>query len=329
MAAGEGTRAAREEQGRVSTAPAMRVLIAIVHWNTPELLGECLDALAGISRDHVTLLVIDNASSTPLPAHAVLDHAATRVLRLPMNVGYAGASAHAAQMVIDDGFDALWLLNADVVVSAGALAALELASRTAPDAVIGCVVMDAAGTAPEMPEKFLHDDRRWRFGFRDGVTDAAWFGNEVRQVQSIHGAACWIPRGLLVRHGAFDASFFLYCEEIDYCLRLRRLGVPILVAGRARVRHAGSGSSARQPAVEAILDYYRTRNELVLWRRHAPMWLPWIAVRKFVRTTLASVRREPSSPWRWLGLFDGLKGRTGRRFAPEAAWQAEAPTGSN
>jgi len=303
----------------------MRVLIAIVHWNTPELLGECLTALADLPRDGVTLLVIDNASSTGLPSHPVLDHAATRILKLPVNVGYAGASTHAAQMVIDEPFDALWLLNADVVVSPDAFAALETASCAAPVAVIGCVVLDAAGTAPEMPEKFLHDDRRWRFGFRDGVIDGAWFGTEVRPVQSIHGAACWIPRPLLVRYGAFDASFFLYCEEIDYCLRLRRLGVPILMAGRARVRHAGSGSSARQPAVEAILDYYRTRNELVLWRRHAPMWLPWIAVRKFARTTLASIRREPSSPWRWLGLFDGLQGRTGRRFAPEAAWQVRAP----
>ncbi|MBK8283470.1 MAG: glycosyltransferase family 2 protein [Ahniella sp.] len=249
----------------------------MVHWNTPHLLEACLHSLRDLPADRVTVLVIDNASASGLPALASFAGPPLQILQLADNVGYAGAAFHALDVLRDGRFDALWLLNADVAVDPETFHALEHAAAAEPEAVIGCVVLAHNGDQVRMPEKFLHADRRWRFGRRDREIPAVWFDAPLRPVQAVHGAAMWVPRSVFERHGLFDPSFFLYCEETDYCLRLAKLGVPIRIAGQSRVRHVERGSSISQPAVQQMLDYYRLRNELILWRQHAPFWLPWIS----------------------------------------------------
>ncbi len=298
-----------------------RVLIAIVHWNTPELLEACIDSLRVLPADRVSILILDNASAGGPPVVTPGAGPAIDVLALPANIGFAGAAEAALAALRDGAFDALWLLNADVVVEPGTFLALEQAAHLEPDAVIGCVVMDAQGQHIRMPEKFLHADRRWRFGWRDRPIAPDPPGPPLLSVQAVHGAAMRVPRSVIDAWGLFDPAFFLYCEEIDFCLRLSKLGVPIRLAKSARVRHVGSGASVRQPGVQHVLDYYRTRNELVLWRRHAPFWLPWIVSRKLARLVVTTLRFDPSSSKRWCGFFDGLRGRLGKRFAPESAWR--------
>lgn len=298
---------------------ASRVLVGIVHWNTPELLVRCLAALDGLPRYTVTVVVLDNASASGLPEGLAGHSPSVQVRMLPQNLGYAGAAALATTLVLRDSFDALWLLNADVVAEPGAFAALAEVSARYPDAVVGSVVLDSTGHAPRMPEKFLHADRRWRFGRRDRPVPLSWFDTPVRSVQSVHGASMWFPRQALERVGGPDPDLFLYCEELDFCLRATRAGIPVLIAGASRVRHAGGGSTRARPEVDRMLDYYRVRNELVLWRRHAPCWLPWIAVRKLASALAGTLRGHAGTSWRWAGIIDGLLGRLGKRHAPESA----------
>ena len=116
-----------------------QVTIALVSFEQPDVLRQCLDALAAdLAHPWVNLLVIDNGSTDP-GVHEILrqaeQHGRTRVIRLAVNGGFS-AAVNRAQSEIDSSHD-LVLLNNDVIVSPGWLKALR--SRAA-DPRVGLVV---------------------------------------------------------------------------------------------------------------------------------------------------------------------------------------------
>ncbi|MDX6598093.1 MAG: hypothetical protein QOE87_1980, partial [Gaiellales bacterium] len=62
--------------------------------------------------------------------------------------------------------------------------------------------------------------------------------------------------------GPFDEALFLYYEDVEWCLRARRLGVPLRLATDARARHSGGASSGGDTG--ETWAYYSTRNRLWL-----------------------------------------------------------------
>jgi GT2 family glycosyltransferase len=72
-------------------------------------------------------------------------------------------------------------------------------------------------------------------------------------------------REALAAVGGFDERFFLYEEDVDLCLRLRRAGWRVLYTPRAEVVHH-LGKSMAQAPVRARLEYHRSH--LLYYRKH-------------------------------------------------------------
>jgi GT2 family glycosyltransferase len=67
--------------------------------------------------------------------------------------------------------------------------------------------------------------------------------------------------------GGFDEAYFVYHEDVDFCLRLRQQQVRIRYEPAAVARHKVPPGKRRAP--DRL--YYLARNKLRLLRRH----LPW------------------------------------------------------
>ncbi|MBA2642144.1 MAG: glycosyltransferase family 2 protein [Actinobacteria bacterium] len=74
----------------------------------------------------------------------------------------------------------------------------------------------------------------------------------------VSGACLLVRRSALEEVGGWDEGFFLYCEDIDLCLRLRRAGHGIAFEPRARVVHS-EGASAPRAATLPLLAASRVR----------------------------------------------------------------------
>src|SRR5262249_48788965 len=62
------------------------------------------------------------------------------------------------------------------------------------------------------------------------------------------GASMIVRREVYAELGGFDPEFFLYSEETDFCLRLRKCGYEIGMVENSAVRHIGGASeSGRDP----------------------------------------------------------------------------------
>ena len=73
-------------------------------------------------------------------------------------------------------------------------------------------------------------------GERDAPADAAW----------VSGAACLVARHAFDAVGGFDPGFFLYKEEEDLFLRIRRAGGRVRYLPSVRVRHDGAATASRE-----------------------------------------------------------------------------------
>jgi GT2 family glycosyltransferase len=66
--------------------------------------------------------------------------------------------------------------------------------------------------------------------------------------------------------GGFDEDYFVYHEDVDFCLRLAQRGYRVRYEPAAVARHKVPPDKRRAP--ERL--YYLTRNKLLLLRRHLP-----------------------------------------------------------
>ena len=255
-------------------AAGVRTTVVVVTWRGRDHVEACLDALAKQHRPHSTL-VVDNASDDGT-AEVLADHPSRpRVLRLPVNKGYAGGLAAALRQVRTP-FVA-WL-NDDAAPAPDWLGELEDALDADPRAAAaGAVLTGEDGEISSAGVRLTED------GHGADVTAARpnTFG--------FCGGAALLRTDALADVGGVPAGFFCYYEDTDTAWRLRLAGWLVLTVPTARAVHLHGASS-----VPGSFAFHRwnERNRLLTLIRCAP---GRVAVREIVRflaiTLLLPVRR--------------------------------------
>jgi GT2 family glycosyltransferase len=221
--------------------------VQVVNFRTRDFLGPCLESLAGALRHSGVssrVLVLENGSGDDLT------NVAAEVVVSEQNLGFGGghnllAARHDSPL--------LCFVNPDVVCDQEDVFARLLDALGAPGVV-------AAGpllcTPDGEPQPFDHGELR---GLRAVVANGAGYAHWRPRDQRTEAA--WVSGAfLLVRRAAFDAaagfdeSFFLYKEEEDLCLRMRRAGGRVLYVPDAHARHVGSVVAGRDPELLARAD---------------------------------------------------------------------------
>jgi GT2 family glycosyltransferase len=142
---------------------------------------------------------------------------------------------------------------------------------------------------------------------------------EIEAAQSyVSGASMLLNRRFRDQVGPMREDYFLYGEEVEWCLRARAMGLRLGFAPGARVlHHAGSttGSHDRtknQPRTPVYLD---ERNKLLITRDRFPALLPVVIPATLGLLILRFGKRRA---WRQLGyaLQGWAAGLMGRRGPP-------------
>jgi hypothetical protein len=247
-----------------------RVLILILNYRTPALTLACLDSLTDtLARfPAARVVLIDNASGDDSLAqfraarnmHAFC--ARIELLALPNNVGFA-AGNHAAlrpALASPEPPAFVWLLNSDTLVHAHALDALLTCMETHPRAgIVGSRLQDQAGMPHRSAFRFPTIVSEWEMTMRWSVMTrlcARWMTApppppEETRTDWVPGASMLIRRAVLEQIGLFDEKFFLYYEDVDFCLRAHKAGWETWYAPASRVQHFSGASSKLHAAPRA------------------------------------------------------------------------------
>lgn len=246
----------------------------LVTYNSARILPWSLPALAGCA--HV--VVVDNASSddTLATVRQLLPQAA--VIEAGRNLGFGRANNLGLEVVTTP---YALLHNPDARLDEGALQALHEAAQRWPEAaIIAPVLYDAPGQ--------VGDFFRGPFGTPASREAPVPAGDLC--CGFVTGAAMLLNLRLMREVGFFDPWFFLYYEDDELCLRVRRAGHPIVVAAAARIEHHVRQSSTPSARTTLRRNYCMTLSKLYLTRRLRGS-VAWVALA--LRTGAASLLALP------------------------------------
>ncbi len=216
------------------------IAVAIVNYNTRDLLARCLDALyAQVVSVPFDVWVADNASSDDSIAMLAQRFPRVHVIANTENLGFAEANnqiMRAAQA------ECYFLLNTDTEIRPGALQALrDLLMEHPRNGMAAAALVNPDGTPQPsvVPARFP-----WAFSPVTRETTLRWAS----------GAAVMVRAVTLREIGLLDSRFFYTGEDCDWGLRARRAGWKVLATPRAVVMHIGGATRRDLPqrAVEAI-----------------------------------------------------------------------------
>jgi GT2 family glycosyltransferase len=236
---------------------ALDLAVQIVNYRTQAHLAPCLDAVLAELRStplECRVLVRDNASGDDLSELAAA-HPEVAFEVAERNDGFG-----AAQNALAARHDArvLLALNPDAVVFPGTVAGLYALLSEPGVAVAGPRLVDDAGRAHAWDHGELHGARA-RLAAAAGHSHARARGTRA-DAAWVSGACAAISRAWFDAVGGFDPGFFLYKEEEDLCLRMRRLGARVVYAPELVVRHEQSVTGARDQHLDASVRRFRDKH---------------------------------------------------------------------
>lgn len=248
--------------------------VIVVNWNTRDLLLACLASLRReAARVALEIIVVDNASADGSAEAAAAAFPETVLIRNGENRGFAAATNQGLARARGR----YWaLLNPDAEVTPGALAELASELDRRPEIwAAGPKLLNADGSLQPSGRRFPTPARSALQGLLPArLKRTAWWRRRVfgrvdfdvpARVDEVSGACLVARREAYARVGLLDERFFLFFEEVDWCLRLARAGGQIWYLPAAQVIHRwGAGMS--QMLGESVLHNYRS--EFRYWRKH-------------------------------------------------------------
>jgi len=228
-------------QGAAVNPQSPTLSIAIINWNSPQLLEECLDSIYGdaVQLKHDVIVVEHNGAANlreRFPYVKFITNARQPGIAAARNLALKAATG-----------EFVLLLDANVRITPEAIEELVAFAKRTPEAgVIGAKIIDAAGklqlTCRRFPTILTPFLRRLQFipfvrntrALRD-QTLADWDHNSTREVDYVLGACQLIRRKMIKEVGWLDEKIFYGPEDADYCLRAQSHGWKVFYYPRVTI----------------------------------------------------------------------------------------------
>lgn len=265
------------------------LVVVLLNWHNSIDTIACLRQLQHSDYANLEVVVVDNGSTDDSVARLREAFPQLPMICSPSNRGFAGGVNQGLQYAAAAGADYVLLLNSDVRFAPEMLSRLLSAAETngcalytprilreQPPRSLAYAVRERLAALPMMawlrPEPpdgdflWVHGLRLRHDGFEllgENARDCGQF--DAVPVDLVYGCALLIPRSVLLQVGLFDERFFFFAEDLDYCLRVRRAGLPVQVVPAARLIHAVHGSTRSDTQWRQFLA---ARGRMLLLRKH-------------------------------------------------------------
>lgn len=284
----------------------MRVFVILLNWNRRDDTLACLASLAQQTIVGAQIVVVDQGST---------DNSVDEIKRLfpnvsnlqnRENIGFARGMNVGIQWAMEQGADWLFLLNNDTIADP------KLLERLLEHRQSGYQVLSPAIFYVEPPTQI------WSIGGGIHNLLLEMTGDHGRneplprkpiEREFLSGCALLVQRTVFDQVGLFDERFFMYYEDLDFCLRNKQAGIKMLLVPDAHLWHKVSQSSggANSPNER----YHMARSSGIYFRKHMKgvnrILIPLYRIMSFLRWSVRLMSTQQRLALRafWRGLREG------------------------
>jgi N-acetylglucosaminyl-diphospho-decaprenol L-rhamnosyltransferase len=254
------------------------IVVAVVSWNTRDLLARCLASLAAEVDDGAAeVWVVDNGSTDGSPALVREHFPWARLLEPGSNLGFGPAVNEVARRTRSE-----WIVpaNADIELTRGALARLAAAGARYSRAAVVAPRLElpdgstqhSAYAFPTLPFTVLFNlgvQRLWPALGDRMCLEGFWDSSRSRTVDWAVGAFLLVRREAFDAVGGFDASQWMFAEDLDLGWRLSQAGWQTRHEPGATVIHHESAATGAAWGEERTARWLTSTYAWMLRRRGA------------------------------------------------------------
>ena len=250
--------------------------IVIINYNSWPCLRDCLQSIPPHAGElGYEVIVVDNASTDRSAENLSAQFPEVQRIENPVNLGFSGAGnqgVHAAAGAY------ILLLNPDTLFVSGSLATAVRYLRTHPDVgILGAKVLNEDGSLQPACRRSIPTMRSafFRFAglsrlFPRSPTFAAYNltyadEDETVDVGAVSGAFLMFPRRLIEETGPLDEQFFVYGEDLDFCLRAAKVGKRVVYWPQLVIEHL-KGQSTKSRRYASLYHFYNAM--WLFYRKH-------------------------------------------------------------
>lgn len=245
-----------------------KVFIIVLNFNGGEKVIECLRSLEQESSLPAKIVVVDNGSEDGslemIKKNKVSEK--IKIIENKKNLGFAAGNNVGIRYALKKGAHAVLLLNQDTVAEKGFLRPL---LENPADIVAPVIRFKRKG-------KWIYDyggkinwwlGRSWHLEF--STSREVDFATTIRGdvLDYVSGCAMLIKRPVLEKIGFLDEKFFLYFEDVDFCLRAKQAGFKIAVEPKSMVLHK-LAEREKRPLRQ---HFNQLKSNFIFANR----WIPW------------------------------------------------------
>lgn len=184
------------------------------------------------------------------------------LINSPNNKGYGSGLNLAIKKTFQENPEAILIVNNDIILEKTTISCLIDFIERKKVHIISPKILDSRG----------------KIWFAGGEIDKNRFtaGHKAGKLDFLSGCCMLIKSEVFKKIGLFDEKFFMYYEDVDFCLRARKVGFKLAIVPQAIAYHYQEKNFFQKNKME----YYLAKNHLLFVKKHAPFW---VKIREILR----------------------------------------------
>jgi GT2 family glycosyltransferase len=278
--------------------------IIVLHYGELAITNRCVASLSNCPIDNSRIVIVNNTCDPKVTESLRSEWSNCDVIHPESNLGFAGGNNRGIQSALDRGADCILLMNndAELILPSAVLQMVKVLEENKSIGLLGARVIDGysgseQNTVFKWPPLTVRERilRSREMGVRQEPV------NKLISVAALSGVFLMFRTDALARVGVLDPRFFMYLEDMDFCLRMHKVGYDVMLLDEVAIRHYVTSTRAQSLGSVRLSTYYP--NMMYFLRKHGGSLTGKMAVlcaaigRTFVHWVKGSRQSERRKEW--------------------------------